>query len=371
MRHTPLYDAHLRLGAKMVDFGGWAMPVSYPGGIIDEHRATRQAVGVFDVCHMGEIHFRGSRAAEAVQRLVTNDVGRLTDGRALYTVACLPTGGIVDDLIVYRISATHYLTVVNAGNLEKDRDWFFEHARPLCDVTDASEETGLIAYQGPGAKHSLQPLTKVSLGELPSFGFVEKCEIAGVSASVARTGYTGEDGFEIFCAAQDAPALWDRLLEAAAGVGGKPVGLGARDTLRLEARLPLYGNDLDETTTPLEAGLGWVVKLDGGDFIGRAPLRAQQAAGVTRTLCGFVMIGRGIARHGYPLYDADADADADAAPRGTTTSGGPAPTLGKNIGLGYLPTALAGAGTRISVDCRGKRVDAEVVKGPFYKRGRA
>ena len=172
MRRTPLYDAHLRLGAKMVDFGGWAMPVSYPGGIIDEHRATRQAVGVFDVCHMGEIHFRGSRAAEAVQRLVTNDIGRLTDGRALYTVACLPTGGIVDDLIVYRISADHYLMVVNAGNVEKDRAWFFEHARPLCDVADASDETGLIAFQGPGAKHALQPLTKVALGELPSFGFV-------------------------------------------------------------------------------------------------------------------------------------------------------------------------------------------------------
>ena len=180
MQRTPLYESHLRLGAKMVDFGGWAMPVSYAGGIIDEHRATRQAVGVFDVCHMGEIHFRGARAAEAVQRLVTNDVGRLTDGRALYTVACLPTGGIVDDLIVYRLSATHYLTVVNAGNLEKDRAWFFEHARPLCDVTDASAETALIAFQGPGAKHALQPLTKLGLGDLASFAFVQSCEIAGV-----------------------------------------------------------------------------------------------------------------------------------------------------------------------------------------------
>ena len=365
MQRTPLYDAHLRLGAKMVDFGGWAMPVSYPGGILDEHRATRQAVGVFDVCHMGEIHFRGSRAAEAVQRLVTNDVGRLADGRALYTVACLPTGGIVDDLIVYRIAADHYLTVVNAANLEKDRAWFFEHARPLCDVTDASAETGLIAFQGPGAKHALQPLTKLPLGELPSFAFVDRCEIGGVSASIARTGYTGEDGFEIFCAAKDAPALWDRLVEAAAGIGGKPAGLGARDTLRLEARLPLYGNDLDETTTPLEAGLGWVVKLDGADFIGRAPLRAQKEAGVTRKLAGFVMTGRGIARHGYPIFEADG-----AAPVGTTTSGGPAPTVGKNVGLGYVPAELDRAGARISVDCRGKRVDAEVVKGPFYKRGR-
>jgi aminomethyltransferase len=366
MQRTPLYDAHLRLGAKMVDFGGWAMPVSYPGGILDEHRATREAVGVFDVCHMGEIHFRGSRAADAVQRLVTNDVGRLTDGRALYTVACLPTGGILDDLIVYRIAADHYLTVVNASTLEKDRAWFFEHARPLCDVVDASAETGLIAFQGPGAKHALQPLTKLPLGELARFAYIDRGEIAGVQASIARTGYTGEDGFEIFCAAGDAPALWDALIAAAAGIGGKPVGLGARDTLRLEARLPLYGNDLDETTTPLEAGLGWVVKLDGADFIGREALRAQKQAGLTRKLSGFVMTGRGIARHGYPIYSPDAD--AGAAPIGTTTSGGPAPTVGKNVALGYLPVELARAGARLSVDCRGKRVDAEVVEGPFYKR---
>jgi aminomethyltransferase len=363
MQRTPLYDAHLRLGAKMVDFGGWAMPVSYPGGILDEHRATREAVGVFDVCHMGEIHFRGSRAAEAIQRLVTNDVGRLTDGRALYTVACLPTGGILDDLIVYRIAADHYLTVVNASTLEKDRAWFFEHARPLCEVADASAETGLIAFQGPGAKHALQPLTKLPLGDLARFAYIDRGEIAGVAASIARTGYTGEDGFEIFCAAKDAPALWDRLVEAAAGIGGKPVGLGARDTLRLEARLPLYGNDLDETTTPLEAGLDWVVKLDGADFIGRAALLAQKQAGITRKLCGFVMTGRGIARHGYPIYEAEG-----TQPIGTTTSGGPAPTVGKNVGLGYLPVALAGAGASISVDCRGKRVEAEVVSGPFYKR---
>jgi aminomethyltransferase len=369
MQRTPLHDAHLRLGAKMVDFGGWAMPVSYPGGILDEHRATREAVGVFDVCHMGEIHFRGSRAAEAVQRLVTNDVGRLTDGRALYTVACLPSGGILDDLIVYRIAADHYLTVVNASTLEKDRAWFFEHARPLCDVVDASAETGLIAFQGPGAKHALQPLTKLPLGDLARYAWVERGESAGVQASIARTGYTGEDGFEIFCAAQDAPSLWDRLLEAAAAIGGKPVGLGARDTLRLEARLPLYGNDLDETTTPLEAGLGWVVKLDGADFIGRAALLAQKQAGITRKLCGFVMTGRGIARHGYPIHSADSTAQSGGAePIGTTTSGGPAPTVGKNVGLGYLPVTLDRAGARISVDCRGKRVDAEVVQGPFYKR---
>ncbi len=366
MQRTPLYEAHLRLGAKMVDFGGWAMPVSYPGGIIDEHRATRGAIGVFDVCHMGEIHFRGPRAGEAVQRLVTNDVSRLADGRAFYTVACLPSGGIVDDLIVYRISSEHYLTVVNAGNLDKDRTWFVEQAGALCDVADASAETALIAFQGPAAARALQPLTQVALEDLPSFGFVAACEIAGLRASIARTGYTGEDGFEIFCGARDAETLWDRLLEAAAPVGGKPAGLGARDTLRLEARLPLYGHDLDEETTPLEAGLGWVVKLDGADFIGRDPLRAQKAAGVRRKLAGFVMTERGIARHGYAITD------ADGRERGRVTSGGPAPTLEKNVGMGYLPAELGLPGTRVFIDCRGKTVSAEIVKGPFYKkRGRA
>ncbi|HEY5090128.1 MAG TPA: glycine cleavage system aminomethyltransferase GcvT [Polyangia bacterium] len=365
MQRTPLHEAHLRLGARMVDFGGWAMPVSYPGGIIDEHRATRDAVGVFDVCHMGEIHFRGPRAAEAVQRLVTNDVSRLTDGRAFYTVACRPSGGIVDDLIVYRISSEHYLTVVNAGNLDKDRAWFIEQAAALCEVADASAETGLIAFQGPAAARALQPLTQVALDALLSFGFVPDCEIAGVRTSIARTGYTGEDGYEIFCAARDAERLWNALLQAAAPVGGKPAGLGARDTLRLEARLPLYGNDLDEGTTPLEAGLGWVVKLDGADFIGRDALRTQKAAGIERKLCGFVMTERGIARHGYPILD------ADGVERGRVTSGGPAPTLEKNVAMGYLPSHLDLAGTRIFVDCRGKRTAAEIVKGPFYKRGRA
>jgi aminomethyltransferase len=338
------------------------MPVQYANGILREHHATRAAVGVFDVCHMGEIHFRGPRAAEAVQRLVTNDVGRLAEGRAFYTVACLPSGGIVDDLIVYRLGAAHFLIVVNAANREKDAAWFREHASPLCDVTDASDETALIAFQGPLAAQALATLTALPLATLPGFGVIPSGDIAGVAVSLARTGYTAEDGFEIFCAARDAERLWDRLLEAASAVGGTPVGLGARDTLRLEGRLSLYGNDIDETTTPFEAGLGWVVKLDAGDFIGRDALRAQQAAGLTRKLAGFVMTGRGIARHGYPILD---QAGAEI---GRVTSGGPAPTLEKNIGLGYVPAALDVAGTPLTIDCRGKPVAAEVVKGPFYKR---
>ncbi len=364
MRRTPLYEAHVRLGAKMVDFGGWSMPVSYPTGILEEHRATRTAVGVFDVCHMGEVHFRGAGAAATVQRLVTNDVARLENGRAFYTVACLPSGGIVDDLIVYRIQPDHYAAVVNASNADKDVDWFQEHRGADCVIEDASERTGLIAFQGPGAAAALQLLTSLPLDRLRPFSFATDVTVADLPVWIARTGYTGEDGFELFCDAQDATALWDRLVAAADAAGGKPVGLGARDTLRLEARLPLYGNDLDEETTPLEAGLGWVVKLDGDDFIGRDALRAQQTAGVARKLAGFVMTARGIARHGYPIHD------AEGAAVGTVTSGGPAPTLEKNVGMGYVPARLDVPGTKLSIDCRGKRVDAEVVRGPFYKRGK-
>jgi len=364
MRRTPLYEAHVRLGAKIVDFGGWAMPVSYKSGILDEHHAPRTAIGVFDVCHMGEVHFIGSGGAATVQRLVTNDVGRLENGRAFYTVACLPSGGIIDDLIVYRLQPDHYVAVVNASNIDKDVDWFQEHRGASCDVQDRSPMTGLIAFQGPAAVQTLQPLTALPLDRLRPFSFATDASVGGLSVWIARTGYTGEDGFELFCDTKDAPALWNRLVEAAGAVGGKPVGLGARDTLRLEARLPLYGNDLSDETTPLEAGLGWVVKLDGDDFIGRDALRAQAAAGVQRKLTGFVMTERGIARHGYAIYD------ADGAAAGAVTSGGPAPTLEKNVGLGYVPTRLAAAGTKLSIDCRGKRVDAEVVSGPFYKRGK-
>jgi len=321
-------------------------------------------VGVFDVCHMGEIHFRGARAAEAVQRLVTNDVGKLVDGGALYTVACWPTGGIVDDLIVYQVAGDHFLLVVNASNVEKDFRWFAENVGTWCDVVDASADTGLIAFQGPGAKHALQPLTKVPLGDLPRMKFVAERDVAAVPSWIARTGYTAEDGFEIFCRASEAPALWDRLLEAAAGIGGKPIGLGARDTLRLEGRLSLYGNDLTDETTPLEADLAWVVKLDGADFIGKEALVRQRALGVKRRLVGFEMTERGIARHGYAIHD------GDGARVGEVTSGGPAPTLEKNIGMGYVPSGMTEPGTRLQIDCRGKMVAAQIVKGPFYERGK-
>jgi aminomethyltransferase len=362
-RKTPLHDRHRALGARIIDFGGWWMPVQYPTGIIDEHLTTRRAVGLFDVCHMGEVHFRGPRATEAVQRLVTGDIAGLRAGHAAYVVACRPSGGIVDDLIVYRFGRDHLLIVVNAANVAKDVAWFREHVGTWCDIVDASDETGLLAFQGPLAEAALQPLTEAPLGTLARHDFIAAATVAGLPVTVARTGYTAEDGFELFCRTADAPALWDALLVAAAAVGGKPVGLGARDTLRLEGRLSLYGNDLTDDTTPLEAGLGWVVKFDAGDFIGKEALLAQRAAGVARKLAGFVMVGRGIARHGYPIVD------AAGARVGEVTSGAPGPTVGKNIGLGYVPAVLSEPGTRLHIDCRGKLVEAEVVKGPFYKKG--
>jgi aminomethyltransferase len=362
VRRTPLYDAHKKLGAKLIDFGGWWMPVSYGSGILDEHRTTRTAVGVFDVCHMGEVHFRGPRAGEAVQRLITNDVSRLADGAALYTVACWPTGGIVDDLIVYRVSAQHYLIVVNAANAEKDVRWFRDNVGGWCDIVDASADTGLIAFQGPRAEEALQALTKVPLAGLGRMKFVPERDVAAIPAWIARTGYTAEDGFEIFCRASEAAELWGRLLEAAATVGGKPVGLGARDTLRLEGKLSLYGNDLTDETTPLEADLGWVVKLEGADFIGKEALVKQRAEGIKRKLVGFEMTARGIARHGYAIQY------AAGVKVGEVTSGGPAPTLEKNVGMGYVPVGLAEPGTQLQIDCRGKLVTAQIVKGPFYSR---
>ncbi|HVV48034.1 MAG TPA: glycine cleavage system aminomethyltransferase GcvT [Polyangia bacterium] len=361
-KRTPLYDSHRRLGAKLIDFGGWWMPVNYSAGIVDEHRTTRTAVGVFDVCHMGELHFQGRAAGEAVQHLVTSDVSKLVDGAAFYTVACWPSGGIVDDLIVYRVSAEHYLLIVNAANLDKDRRWFEENLDPRCDIIDASADTGLVAFQGPRAEEALQPLTDVPLRDLGRMKFVPERKVGGISAWVARTGYTAEDGFEILCSAMDVPRLWERLVEAAATVGGKPAGLGARDTLRLEGKLSLYGNDLGDDTTPFEAGLDWVVTFGGHDFIGRGALAWQRAVGVRRRLVGFEMTGRGIARHGYPIYD------LSGHEVGEVTSGGPAPTLGKNIGMGYVPVALREPGSELQIRCRDKLVMARVVEGPFYRR---
>ena len=362
LRRTSLYDCHVKLGARIVPFAGWEMPVQYTG-IVDEHKAVRNAAGLFDVSHMGELEMRGEYAGQVVNYLVTNDVGKLVDGQALYTCACNEAGTILDDLIIYRCTSERYLIVCNASNVEKMDGVFRRAAENHCDYENQSDKTALIAFQGPKAFDVLALAGKdaESLKALKPFHFRDAV-IANVRCTAARTGYTGEEGVEIFCAWGDAPALWTSLLELGKGLGVKPIGLGARDTLRLEARLSLYGHDIDETTNPIEAGLGWVVKMDKGDFVGRAALEKIKSQPLARKLVGFETTGRGIARQGYPLLDAAGKAV------GICTSGSPGPTVGKNIALGYLPSAMAEVGTKFLVDCRGKPIEAVVVKTPFYKR---
>jgi aminomethyltransferase len=369
MRRTPLYDAHVRMGGRMIDFGGWQMPVSYPAGTVREHKAVRQALGLFDVSHMGEAVLRGPRATEAVQHLTSNDVGGAPAGKAVYTLLCRPDGGIVDDCIFYKRSDTEYLVIVNAANTAKDLAWMREQIGDRVEIEDQSEATALIAVQGPRAVEVVAGLAggAAGLADLPGFAFTD-VEVAGVRCMAARTGYTGEDGLELACAAGEAPRLWEALLAAGAPHGALPIGLGARDTLRLEARLPLYGNDLDDTTTPLEAGLGWAVKLGKGEFLGRAALLAQKERGLVRQLVGFRIDERAIARHGYPVVDRSRPADAQAI--GVVTSGGPGISVAGAIGLAYVPPALAAPGTTITIDCRGRDVAATVVQGKFYARTR-
>lgn len=345
----------------MVPFAGWEMPVQYKG-ITQEHRAVRQAVGLFDVSHMGELFVSGSEARASLDALVTNDLAKLEVGRAVYTVACNERGTILDDLIVYRLGPESFMVVCNASNREKISAHFERQLLGRVDYSDRSDETALIALQGPRSPEVLAALSAdAELIGLPRFG-VTRARLGAVDAWVARTGYTGEDGYELFCAWQDAPQLWAAALVAGAASGIEPVGLGARDTLRLEARLSLYGHEIDETTNPFEAGLGWVVKLDKGEFLGRAALRAEKAAPPTRALVGFEMIERGIARQGHPIVD-----DAGAA-IGAVTSGAPSLSLNKNIGLGYVPVALRPIGSEFGVDIRGKVARARVVPTPFYKR---
>jgi len=366
-RRTPLYDVHKKLGARLIDFGGWDMPVAYPAGTIKEHKAVRAAVGLFDVSHMGEAYLRGPGAREVADRLATNAVGGAPPGKAVYTLLCRPNGGVVDDCIFYKRSDDELFVIVNASNTGKDLDWFREHASTSCDVDDVSDETALIAVQGPKAVAMVDAMADSRIEELPSFAFTD-ATIAGVRCLCARTGYTGEDGVELACANADAVTLWNALYDAALPLGGLPIGLGARDTLRLEAKLPLYGNDLDDDHTPLEAGLGWAVKLDK-EFIGAAALREQKARGLARQLVGFRIPddARAIARHGYAVVDRSLGTGEDAV-IGTVTSGGPGIAVGGAIGLAYVPVALAKAGTALTIDCRGKDVAATVVSGKFYKR---
>ena len=363
LRKTPLDAVHRDCGAKIVAFSGWEMPVEY-SGLISEHLAVRKAAGLFDVSHMGEFEVIGPGALRFLQRVTANDVAKLADGQSQYSALPMPNGAPVDDVIVSRRSAERFLIVVNAGNLEKDWKWLGSQDPEGCELRNRSDEFALLALQGPAAQPILQELASLDLAPIAYYHFADG-EVSGHPVTVSRTGYTGEDGFEIFVAPEAAPDIWRRLLDAGRDRGLVPAGLGARDTLRLEARMCLYGNDIDETTTLVEAGLGWIVSLDPakGEFIGRSVLEAQKKSGVSRKLVGFEMVGRGIARHGYACWARDQAV-------GSVTSGSYAPFLQKNIGLCYLPTALAAVGTDFAVEIRGNRVAARVVPTPFYKRPR-
>jgi aminomethyltransferase len=362
LSRTPLYSEHVRLGAKLVPFAGWEMPIQYKG-IAAEHAAVRERVGLFDVSHMGELRVTGPGALSAVNALITNDLSKAEDGQAVYTCCCNAQGTILDDLIVYRRSPTEVLVVCNASNRPKIAEHFRAALAGSAEFQDESDDTSLIAVQGPRALELLRLAgSSVDVSQLRSFRFADGT-LAGAPVTIARTGYTGEDGVELFCPNSAAAGLFRALLEAGAPLGAEPIGLGARDTLRLEARLSLYGNEIDETTNPIEAGLGWVVKLTKPNgFLGRDAIAKAKADGPTRTIVGFEMVGRGIARHGYRLLSTSGDVI------GLCTSGGPSPTLGKSIGLGYLPVAMAAVDTSFLVDCRGKSIEAKVVKTPFYKR---
>lgn len=358
-KRTPLHAIHRTLDARLVEFAGWDMPIQYTG-VIEEHLAVRQAAGLFDVSHMGEIVVRGARALEAVQRLTPNDAARLSVGQAQYSALTTPAGTPVDDVLVHRIADAEFLLCVNASNDDKDYAWIREHLITGAEAEHVSEQYAQMALQGPRAETILAPLTAAPLAALPSFGFVMD-RVAGRVALIARTGYTGEDGFEIYCAPDDAPPIWEALMERGRPAGLLPVGLGARDTLRLEACLALYGNDIDETTTLYEAGLGFIVKLDKGDFLGREALARQKREGVARRLIAFEMVGRGVARHGYPVA-------IDGETAGQVTSGTYAPSLRRNVGMAYLPAPAAAVGRTFDVIIRAKPVTARVAPKPLYKR---
>jgi aminomethyltransferase len=361
LRRTPLYARHVALGARMVPFGGWEMPVEY-SGISDEHLAVRTRAGLFDVSHMGQIEVAGRDALAGVQRLTSNDASRLRIGQAHYAALTTERGTFVDDLLVYRLADQHFLLVVNASNIEKDYAWIAAGAAAAGDAVavNTSDRYALIAIQGPASREVLQGLTGIDLGM--KYYWFATGEVAGVRATVSRTGYTGEDGYEVFIPPAYAAKVWDALLDAGRAVDIRPAGLGARDTLRLEAAMRLYGNDIDDTTTVLEADLEWIVSWTKGDFIGREALAAQKAAGVPRRLVGFEMADRAIARHGYPVV-------VGGETVGVVTSGTQTPFLKKAIGMAYVPASVP-AGAEIAIEIRNRRVPARLVPLPFYKRPR-
>lgn len=364
LKRTPLNAIHRELGAKMVDFGGWDMPLQYPAGILAEHHRVRQQVGLFDVSHMGEIRIKGPQAKALVQHLTPNDVDKLKVGQIHYSAFLYENGTFVDDLLCHKVSEEEFLLVVNASNTDKDYAWAIAQSGGFdCAVVNESDATGQVALQGPNSGAVLQPLVDIDLGQIKYYWFTQG-RFRGVPVMIARTGYTGEDGFEVYSAKEETPAIWRALMESGRDHGLAPTGLGCRNTLRLEAKMALYGHEIDDRTHALEADLGWIVKFAKGDFIGRAALLDAQARGLDRKLVGFRMAEkRDIARDGMPVV-------ADGRPVGHVTSGAPSATLGCNLGLAYVPVALAGPGTAIAIEIRGKACPAEVVPTPFYKRAK-
>ena len=361
LRATPLNSVHRALGAKLVDFGGWEMPVQYTG-ILEEHQTVRTAVGLFDVSHMGEIEIRGREAGALTDFVATNHAAKLNAGQVQYSGLLYEHGGFVDDILVHKVAGDHYFLCVNASNQEKDFEHIRGHNRFDAQVDFASDRYAQLAIQGPKARDTLRKLTSCDLAAIRYYWFGDGA-VAGVPARIAHTGYTGEDGFEIYIPPSEAPRIWNEVLRAGAEFGIRPCGLGARNTLRLEAKMALYGHEIDASISPLEADLEWIVKLDKGEFVGREALRRQKQAGLSRRLVGFEMTGRGIGRDGYEVR-------IDGSPAGWVTSGSPSPTLNKNIGLCYLPAAQAQPGRAIQIVIRGQLVDAITVKTPFYKRAR-
>lgn len=363
LKRTPLFEVYKEYGGKIIDFGGWELPVQF-SSIKEEHEAVRTKAGLFDVSHMGEVFVKGSESLNYLQKMVTNDVSKLQNGAAQYTAMCYENGGTVDDLLVYKLAESHYLLVINAANIDKDYSWLKEHAAGDVQIENLSEKTAQLALQGPLAEKVLQKL--VAHIDLPSIGvfkFQQKVEfLNGVKALVSRTGYTGEDGFEIYCDVKDAVFLWKEILSAGENEGVLPCGLGARDTLRFEANLALYGQELSPEISPLEAGIGFAVKVNkAADFIGKDALKRQKEQGLLRKLSGIEMIDRGIPRHGYPVYKGENKI-------GEVTTGTQSPTLKKNIGLALIQSPYSAIGQEVEVEIRGKRLKAKVVPTPFYKR---
>jgi aminomethyltransferase len=362
MKKTPLCSVHEKLGARMIDFSGWYMPVQY-SSIIEEHNAVRENSGLFDLYHMGEFWLTGKDALKNVQKIVTQDIEAISDRQIAYTPMCRPDGTIIDDLLVYRWNEYKFLLVVNAANIDKDFAWIKSQLEGEVELTNDSDDTGLIAIQGPNAEAILQKLTRQRLKSIKFYWFTTG-KAAGVECIISRTGYTGEEGFELYYPAEKSEELWNALMEAGKELGIKPIGLGARDTLRLEARLMLYGNDINDETTPIEANLNWTVKFAKGAFNGSDVMKEQKENGTKKTIVGFEL-GKGpAARHGYPIMK-------DGKAVGEVTSGTMSPTLKKNIGLGYVPPELSKIGTKLDIEIRGKNYPATVIETPFYSRKRS